>query len=133
MYRVPPCVQRSALCTIHANTFNPQAPHRTACLLKHSAGSKPSNPPKTLPMIDIPGHSRLRRQLIISHAAPCKVVLFVIDSVAFADEMSDVAELLYDTMVVIPDRPILVVCNKQDLFFRASKPDVIQVGGSPSY
>lgn len=54
------------------------------------------------------------------------MVLFVVDSVAFAEELSDVAELLYDAMVLLPGRPFLIVCNKQDLFFRSSKPDVVQ-------
>eukprot|EP00038_Savillea_parva_P010421 m.190147 g.190147 ORF g.190147 m.190147 type:complete len:259 (-) comp17967_c0_seq1:109-885(-) len=104
-------------------TVTSMAPHRAECILKHDATA--GGEPQSLPMVDIPGHPRLRRQLILSHAPACRVVLFVVDSVAFAEELSDVAELLYDAIVALPDRPFLIVCNKQDLFFRASKPDVV--------
>ncbi|ORX53686.1 P-loop containing nucleoside triphosphate hydrolase protein [Hesseltinella vesiculosa] len=73
---------------------------------------------KTLEVVDIPGHERLRyRYADFLNVAQC--VLFVVDSTTLHRNVRPVAEYLYDLLanpiVQAQKIPVLIVCNKQDM------------------
>eukprot|EP00041_Stephanoeca_diplocostata_P010679 m.170031 g.170031 ORF g.170031 m.170031 type:complete len:177 (-) comp18254_c0_seq2:1073-1603(-) len=51
-----------------------------------------------IPIIDIPGHGRVRTRYLRKYARSCKGLIFVIDSVSFSKEVSDVAEYMYEVI-----------------------------------
>ncbi|BFZ22846.1 hypothetical protein BsWGS_25885 [Bradybaena similaris] len=74
---------------------------------------------KKLRIIDLPGHERLRGQLLEEYKSLARGLVFVIDSGSLQKEIKEVAEYLY---TLLSDRslssntpPILILCNKQDL------------------
>eukprot|EP00123_Amoebidium_parasiticum_P000944 comp11894_c0_seq1/m.6541 comp11894_c0_seq1/g.6541 ORF comp11894_c0_seq1/g.6541 comp11894_c0_seq1/m.6541 type:complete len:251 (-) comp11894_c0_seq1:236-988(-) len=74
---------------------------------------------KTLPVIDIPGHSRLHHDALNKWAPAARAVVFVVDSSTLRARILDVAGCLYDVLTqnVMHTRrvPVLVLCNKQDI------------------
>ncbi|XP_031572481.1 signal recognition particle receptor subunit beta-like [Actinia tenebrosa] len=90
--------------------------------MKENKGSytlKGKNQGKTLDVIDIPGHSRIRFQFLDKQEGQARAIIFVIDSVNFPRELKDVAEQMYDILcnkhLSKAAVPILVACNKQDM------------------
>lgn len=80
---------------------------------------------KTLDLIDLPGHERVRSRFVEQYKSQTRGILFVVDSVNFPREARDVAEIMYD---ILGDKylskstsSILVVCNKQDLTMAKSQ------------
>ncbi|KAK7094302.1 signal recognition particle receptor subunit beta-like [Littorina saxatilis] len=74
---------------------------------------------KSLPVTDLPGHERLRTQMLDDNKALARGLVFVVDSGTVLKEMKEVAEYLY---TILTDRvisqnapPLLIACNKQDL------------------
>ncbi|GFN91800.1 signal recognition particle receptor subunit beta-like [Plakobranchus ocellatus] len=74
---------------------------------------------KKLRVIDLPGHERLRGQMLDEYKTLARALVFVIDSGTLQKDIKEVAEYLY---TVLSDKalssqapPILVLCNKQDL------------------
>ncbi|XP_067946550.1 signal recognition particle receptor subunit beta-like [Watersipora subatra] len=82
-----------------------------------------------VPIIDIPGHERLRQQMLEKYLPTCRAVIFAVDSSTVVKEIKDVAECLYmvltDIDVMKGKVPVLIACNKQDLSFPKSS-QVIQ-------
>ncbi|CAG5116499.1 unnamed protein product [Candidula unifasciata] len=74
---------------------------------------------KKLRIIDLPGHERLRGQLLEEYKSLARGLVFVVDSGALQKEIKEVAEYLYtilsDRTVSSNTPPILILCNKQDL------------------
>ncbi|NXP24561.1 SRPRB protein, partial [Scytalopus superciliaris] len=70
-------------------------------------------------LIDLPGHESLRLQFLERFKAAARAIVFVVDSVAFQQEVKDVAEFLYQVLVdgtVLRNAPaLLIACNKQDV------------------
>ena len=68
-------------------------------------------------VIDFPGHRRLRG-LLPSFLPRAKAIVFVVDSSAVGDQVTAVAELLYeiltDDAVQATTPALLFACNKQD-------------------
>lgn len=79
-------------------------------------------------VVDVPGLRRLRNTLVEQWAPRGKALLFMVDSVTFDSQAKDVAEYLYDMLSApsLVNRPALVVCNKQDMSFRAATPEKIR-------
>jgi signal recognition particle receptor subunit beta len=79
-------------------------------------------------VIDMPGHVRLRHDMLASCAPRALGVVFVVDSSAFKKNPSDVAEYLYELLSApaLQGRPFLLLCNKQDQTWLASKPPAIK-------
>lgn len=80
---------------------------------------------KTLDLIDLPGHERVRSRFVEQYKSQTRGILFVVDSVNFPREARDVTEIMYD---ILGDKylskstsSILVVCNKQDLTMAKSQ------------
>lgn len=73
---------------------------------------------KTLRLIDIPGHDRVRQQYFDKFKSIARAIIYVIDSSTFQKEVKDVAELLYQILsdrTVMKNAPsLLIVCNKHD-------------------
>eukprot|EP00607_Mallomonas_marina_P009604 CAMPEP_0182421446 /NCGR_PEP_ID=MMETSP1167-20130531/6860_1 /TAXON_ID=2988 /ORGANISM="Mallomonas Sp, Strain CCMP3275" /LENGTH=234 /DNA_ID=CAMNT_0024598617 /DNA_START=142 /DNA_END=846 /DNA_ORIENTATION=+ len=72
---------------------------------------------KTLPVIDFPGHPRLRSQLSDTLRRAKKIV-FVVDASNVQSQVREAAEYLYDifTNPIMDDGPpMLIACNKSDI------------------
>lgn len=75
---------------------------------------------KTLTVIDIPGHERLRAQAMEENGHLARGIIYMIDSSTYQKEIKNVAEYLYVMMcesLASNAAPLLVACNKQDLTF----------------
>ncbi|RUS76303.1 hypothetical protein EGW08_015927 [Elysia chlorotica] len=74
---------------------------------------------KKIRVIDLPGHERLRQQMLDEHKGQARAVVFVVDSGTLQKDIKEVAEYLYtllsDKTVSGNSLPVLVLCNKQDL------------------
>jgi len=73
--------------------------------------------PKPLPIVDFPGHPKLRSQLpdVLGRA---KKIVFVIDASNVQTKIRDAAEFLYDIFtnpLMDNGPPILIACNKSDV------------------
>ncbi|XP_076285215.1 signal recognition particle receptor beta [Lasioglossum baleicum] len=71
---------------------------------------------RTLKLVDIPGHERLRYKYFDQFKSSAKVVIYVIDSVSFQKDIRDVAEYLYNILSdpSMQKKSVLILCNKQD-------------------
>eukprot|EP00992_Anisonema_acinus_P006126 TRINITY_DN1984_c0_g1_i1.p1 TRINITY_DN1984_c0_g1~~TRINITY_DN1984_c0_g1_i1.p1 ORF type:complete len:248 (+),score=103.08 TRINITY_DN1984_c0_g1_i1:55-744(+) len=83
----------------------------------------------SVPLVDLPGHMRLR-PLLAEHLPKARGVAVFIDSVDLAEAVTGTAELLYSLLtnykqVVARGLPILIVCNKRELE-TAFKPAVVK-------
>eukprot|EP01137_Pigoraptor_chileana_P028948 Opistho-2@13465 len=74
---------------------------------------------RVVPVVDLPGHERLRLKNIERYSRTVKAIVFLIDSVHFPAQRRQVAELLHD---VLSERtinrarvPVIVACNKSDI------------------
>ncbi|CAL1527243.1 unnamed protein product [Lymnaea stagnalis] len=74
---------------------------------------------KKLRIIDLPGHERLRLQLLEEYKNLARGIVYVVDSATLQKDIKEVAEYLY---TILSDRvisnnvpPVLILCNKQDL------------------
>ncbi|XP_060586232.1 signal recognition particle receptor subunit beta-like [Ruditapes philippinarum] len=76
---------------------------------------------KTLRIIDLPGHERVRLQMMETHKDLTRAIMFVVDSSSVQKDIKDIAEYLYtvlsDSKISSICPPVLIVCNKQDLTF----------------
>jgi len=76
---------------------------------------------KKLKIVDLPGHERIRGQLLDEFKSMARGIVFVVDSGTLQREIKEVAEYLYtllsDKTIASNAPPILILCNKQDLTF----------------
>jgi len=74
---------------------------------------------KNLKVVDLPGHERIRGQMLDEFKSLARGIVFVIDSGTLQKEVKEVAEYLYtllsDRTIASNAPPILILCNKQDL------------------
>lgn len=82
-----------------------------------------------LPVVDVPGHERLRVKYLEEYKNQVKAIIYVVDSSTLQKQLRDTAEYLFNIVtnpVIYAKRPkIMVVCNKQDLSLAKGK-NVIQ-------
>ncbi|KAK3105697.1 hypothetical protein FSP39_003675 [Pinctada imbricata] len=73
---------------------------------------------KTLQMIDLPGHERLRLQMLEQKKSSARGIIYVVDSATIQKDIKEAAEFLYnilsDSVILGNSLPVLVACNKQD-------------------
>ncbi|XP_031836341.1 signal recognition particle receptor beta [Nomia melanderi] len=71
---------------------------------------------RTLKLVDIPGHERLRYKFFDQFKLSAKGLVYIIDSVTFQKDIRDVAEYLYNILSdpSMQNKSVLVLCNKQD-------------------
>jgi len=72
---------------------------------------------KSLAVVDVPGHPRIRGQSWGRHGAGCRAVALVLDSATLGERLRDVAGILYPVLCELSARqtPVAVVCHKADL------------------
>ncbi|KAK3752243.1 hypothetical protein RRG08_047099 [Elysia crispata] len=74
---------------------------------------------KKVRIFDLPGHERLRLQILDEYKGQARAIVFVVDSGTLQKDIKEVAEYLYtllsDKTVSGNALPVLVLCNKQDL------------------
>jgi signal recognition particle receptor subunit beta len=84
-----------------------------------AANSNEQTKKRSVHVVDVPGHDRVRLQAVEKHANKCSAIVYLVDSVTFPSEARDVAECMYDFLCNESLRrrrvPFLVVCNKIDL------------------
>jgi len=71
-----------------------------------------------LGLVDIPGHERIRGQLLEQWGQGARAIVFVVDSNTVIKQIRDVAEYLHSVFTLpclAPVPPTLILCNKQDL------------------
>eukprot|EP01025_Chloroclados_australasicus_P033282 TRINITY_DN33897_c0_g1_i2.p1 TRINITY_DN33897_c0_g1~~TRINITY_DN33897_c0_g1_i2.p1 ORF type:complete len:300 (-),score=26.81 TRINITY_DN33897_c0_g1_i2:303-1079(-) len=90
-----------------------------------------NNVQKSVQIIDIPGHPRLRYKFAQSTSTGgVRGIIYMIDSLSFLHEIRATAEQLYDVLtdpVVYRSRiPVLVCCNKADQEAKAYSVDFIR-------
>ncbi|XP_055843241.1 signal recognition particle receptor subunit beta [Episyrphus balteatus] len=68
------------------------------------------------PLVDIPGHERVRDKFFDQYKNTTKGVIFLVDSVTIQKDVRDVADFLYTILSdpAISPCSILILCNKQD-------------------
>jgi hypothetical protein len=78
-------------------------------------------------VVDMPGHVRLRHDMLAKCGPRALGVVFVVDSAAMKKSPGDVAEYLYELLSAPALRgvPFLMLCNKQDLTWLALKPALV--------
>lgn len=73
---------------------------------------------KTLRIIDLPGHERIRVSKFDQYKKAARALVFVVDSLTFQKEIKDVADYLYsiltDPVISSYVPPVLIACNKHD-------------------
>nr|XP_022342917.1 signal recognition particle receptor subunit beta-like [Crassostrea virginica] len=73
---------------------------------------------KSLKIYDLPGHERLRLQVLEQFKGLARGIVYVIDSASVQKDIKEVAEFLYtilsDPVILANAPPILIACNKQD-------------------
>jgi len=82
---------------------------------------------KSLTVVDVPGHERIRYAALDNVKATAGGVMFLLDSASIQKDLRDVAEFLYSVLCdesMLGTR-FLIVCNKQDLP-TARAPQLIQ-------
>jgi len=89
----------------------------------HSNHAKEGKRKKTITVVDVPGHQRLRSTLH-DFLPTARSLVLVVDAVDFAEQTRPTAELLYDLLtnknVTARKLPILIACNKKDLMTAVS-------------
>jgi len=86
--------------------------------IKENSGPYTAKNGKSLNMIDLPGHERVRGVFLDQFKSRARALIFVVDSLTLQKELKDVGDFLY---MLLTDRvissnlpPILIACNKQD-------------------
>ncbi|CAH8501793.1 unnamed protein product [Heterobilharzia americana] len=73
---------------------------------------------KALVLVDVPGHEKVRNEIIQKYKVDTLALIFVIDSKTVQSDIKDIAEFLYNVLVdkdFIKNRAkLLIACNKQD-------------------
>ncbi|MBA0826792.1 hypothetical protein Goarm_011613 [Gossypium armourianum] len=99
----------------HQGTVTSMEPNEGTFVLNSESNKKGKI--KSVHLVDVPGHSRLRPKLdeFLPQAAG---IVFVVDAVEFLPSCPSVSEYLYDILtkasVVKKKIPVLICCNKSD-------------------
>eukprot|EP01095_Lingulamoeba_sp_RSL-Kostka_P007583 TRINITY_DN242_c0_g1_i1.p1 TRINITY_DN242_c0_g1~~TRINITY_DN242_c0_g1_i1.p1 ORF type:complete len:246 (-),score=57.75 TRINITY_DN242_c0_g1_i1:103-840(-) len=86
----------------------------------NSPDDKQKEEAKKVKIIDYPGHGELKNILFDERIKEVGCIVFVIDSIKFRNEKSDIALLLYELLtnptVFNNEIPILISCNKSEVY-----------------
>nr|CAX69332.1 signal recognition particle receptor, B subunit 159 [Schistosoma japonicum] len=73
---------------------------------------------KNFVLVDVPGHEKVRNEIIQKYKTDTLALVFVIDSKSVQSDIKDISEFLYNILVdkiFIKNRVrLLIACNKQD-------------------
>ncbi|CAG9808106.1 unnamed protein product [Chironomus riparius] len=84
--------------------------------LKENCGLLNLENSKTLRLVDLPGHERLRLRLLDNYKNTTKAIIYVVDSSTVQKDIKDVADFLYTLLAdkALSSTAVLILCNKQD-------------------
>ncbi|KAG5672337.1 hypothetical protein PVAND_002471 [Polypedilum vanderplanki] len=84
--------------------------------LKENCGIFQIEDSKSLRIVDLPGHERLRLRLLENYKNSTKAIIYVVDSTTVQKEIRDVADFLYTLLAdkALSSLNVLILCNKQD-------------------
>lgn len=89
------------------------------CDVKSFSVGDGSKSAKTVQLVDLPGHERLRVAGLTKHKSSARGILYVVDASNVAKTIADSTEFLFkilsDPVFHKNGVPVLVVCNKSDL------------------
>eukprot|EP00052_Salpingoeca_macrocollata_P015890 m.127171 g.127171 ORF g.127171 m.127171 type:complete len:234 (+) comp19845_c0_seq3:1550-2251(+) len=94
--------------------------------LKENVGVVKASSVPEIPVVDIPGHERLRGHMLETFSNQARAVIFVVDSVTF--NAAEVAQFAFDVLTQPGWQhvPLLFLCNKEDVTVLAQRPQYIQ-------
>ncbi|XP_024080645.1 signal recognition particle receptor subunit beta [Cimex lectularius] len=85
--------------------------------IKENSAEYTTTKDRTVQIVDIPGHERLRGKFLEQYKKNARAFIYVIDSLTLQKDVRDVADYLY-TLLTDGEtgkcRNVLIFCNKQD-------------------
>lgn len=101
---------------------------QTYTSMTHNQMTLPVENKSSLELVDVPGHERVRGQVLESFSSTARAILFVVDSNTVSKQIRDVAECLHSilSLQIISQNspPVLIICNKQDADLAKGSPAV---------
>lgn len=94
-------------------------PLETYTSMKENSGVLSLEGKKPVNIVDVPGHERIRDQILAKYSGSARGIVYVVDSAAIAKQIRDVTEFLFSILsnpTIHSARPrVVVACNKQDV------------------
>merc|ERR1719433_1337035 len=91
---------------------------QTYTSMTHNKMPFPVENKASLELVDVPGHERVRGQLLDTFSSSTRALIFMVDSNTVSKQIRDVAECLHSILsqkiISKNSPPVLVLCNKQD-------------------
>jgi len=91
---------------------------QTYTSMTHNKMTFPVENKASLELVDVPGHERVRGQILDTFSASTRALVFMVDSNTVSKQIRDVAECLHSILAqkIISKNspPLLILCNKQD-------------------
>lgn len=91
---------------------------QTYTSMTHNKMTFPVENKVSLELVDVPGHERVRGQILDTFSASTRALVFMVDSNTVSKQIRDVAECLHSILAqkIISKNspPLLILCNKQD-------------------
>lgn len=94
-------------------------PVETYTSMKENTGVLNVAGKKAVNLVDVPGHERLRDNILQKYVGSARGIVYVVDSSVVSKNIRDITEFLFNILsdpVVFSAKPrVLIACNKQDL------------------
>jgi len=94
----------------------------------HNKMALPVEGKASVELVDVPGHERVRGQVLETFSPSARAIIFVVDSNTVSKQIRDVAECLHSILsqkvISHNSPPVLVICNKQDADLAKGSPAV---------
>eukprot|EP00891_Asterochloris_glomerata_P008781 jgi/Astpho2/8781/e_gw1.00128.108.1_t len=111
--------------TLHNGTVASMAENVSRCMLIHEKGRRG----RPVQLVDVPGHPKIRGRFR-RYADQTRAIVFVVDSVDFMPQKTDIAEQLLEVLSETPIQkhrvPLMLACNKADEGARAHTVDFVR-------
>jgi len=94
-------------------------PLETYTSMKENCGVLVLGGKKPVNLVDVPGHERIRDNILNNYAGSARGIIYIIDSALISKQIRDVTEFLFNILSrpdIFRTKPrLLVACNKQDV------------------
>lgn len=101
---------------------------QTYTSMTHNKMTFPVENKASVELVDVPGHERLRGQVLDTFSSSTRALVFMVDSNTVSKQIRDVAECLHSILAqkIISKNspPLLILCNKQDADLAKGSPAV---------
>jgi len=91
---------------------------QTYTSMTHNKMTFPVENKDSVELVDVPGHERVRGQILDTFSGSTRALVFMVDSNTVSKQIRDVAECLHSILsqkIISKNRPpLLILCNKQD-------------------